>query len=104
MHQIRFSMFVFTFLLVAVSANATEHNRPLDIKVQCNQNGAVVTMKSGTKFYLGKSCDAYQPGKGTGSWWWAASAFLIEIDDLLLRVPSDLDCPSLPYCRPKIPK
>ena len=84
----------------AAPALADYHNTLLDLEITCNAHGAVVTLSEGTIFYLGKSCDAAREGGGTGRWWFAASAFLIELDDgTYLRVPNEMIC-DVPYCRP----
>ena len=92
-------------LLFAAPAMAHEHNTPADVQVACNAHGAVVTLGEGTiapgrRYYLGKSCDAAQAGGGTGRWWYAAAAYVIEIDGRALRFAGELNCPALPYCRP----
>ncbi len=66
---------------------------------QCNQHGAIVTLADGTVYYLGNKCDAAQKGGGTGKWWLAASAFVVEIDGYALRLPVEVDC-DLPFCSP----
>lgn len=65
--------------------------------VQCNQHGAVVTLDNGTVYYLGKTCDAAQKGGGTGRWYLAASAFVVEINGQGFRLPFEVDC-ELPAC------
>ena len=65
--------------------------------VQCNAHGAVVTLDDGTVYYLGKTCDAAQQGGGTGRWWLAASAFVVEIDGQPQRLPFEVNC-DLPAC------
>lgn len=65
--------------------------------VECNEHGAVVTLAIGTTFYLGNNCDAAQKGGGTGKWWLAASALVVEIDGQATRLPFEIDC-DLPAC------
>ena len=84
--------------LLAVPALADGHNAPADIRVACNTNGAVVTDAKGQVYYLGKSCDAFAPGLGEGRWWWAASAFVVEVGGRAIRFAGEVDCPALPYC------
>ncbi len=63
----------------------------------CNEHGAVVTLADGTVYYLGNNCDAARKGGGTGKWWLAASAFVVEINGQALRLPFEVDC-NLPFC------
>ncbi|MEL7013794.1 MAG: hypothetical protein AAFO72_11000 [Pseudomonadota bacterium] len=86
-------------LIIANAAQATEHNVPADIAISCNPHGAIVTTADGSTYYLGKSCDASQPGVGEGRWWFAASAFIIEINGQAVRFANELSC-DVPYCRP----
>lgn len=67
--------------------------------VQCNEHGAIVTIASGTVYYLGKNCDAAQKGGGTGTWWLTASAFVVDIGGQSTRLPFEVDC-DLPACWP----
>lgn len=85
--------------MFAASASATEHNNPSDITISCNQHGAVVKTANGATYYLGNNCDASQPGVGDGRWWFAASAFIIEINGTSVRFARDLTC-NVPFCRP----
>jgi hypothetical protein len=78
-------------LLLAVSTPAVASDG-----VQCNANGAVVTLPDGTVYYLGKSCDAARKGGGTGVWFHAASFLGISIDgEIVEQIHFDVDCPSL---------
>ena len=91
-------------LLFGSPAFAQNFNTPADITIACNEHGAVVTLGSstfspGAKYYLGKDCDAYSPGVGTGRWWYAAAAFVVEINGEGYRFANDLDCEALPFCR-----
>jgi len=81
------------------SAIATEHNVASGIDVSCNQHGAIVTTSTGSTYYLGNSCDASQPGVGEGKWWFAASAFIVEINGRSVRFANELTC-EVPYCLP----
>jgi hypothetical protein len=65
--------------------------------VTCNAHGAVVTLADGTTYYLGNDCDAVRKGGGTGRWFLAASAFVVEVNGTLVRLPIEVDCP-LPAC------
>lgn len=85
--------------LLGMAANATEHNTPADISISCNQNGAIVEVSNGSTYYLGNSCDASQPGVGEGRWWYAASAFIVEINGQSVRFSNELTC-EITYCRP----
>ena len=85
-------------LVLAAPALAEGHNLPADISVACNPNGAVVTDAAGQVYYLGKSCDAFAPGLGEGRWWWAASAFIVQVGGQAIRFGGEVDCPALPYC------
>lgn len=90
--------------LTMTGAAATDHNRPVDLSVSCNKHGAIVTVNSGivagNTYYLGKNCDAALKDGGTGRWWWAASAFIVEINGEGIRFSNDLGCDQLPYCKP----
>lgn len=66
-------------------------------RVDCNAHGAVVTLANGTVYYMGKDCDAARKGGGTGKWWLAASAFVVQTDGQAIRLPVELDC-DLPAC------
>ena len=97
--------FAILALLLSAAAHAAEHNTPADVAISCNQSGAVVTLgrntiEPGATYYLGKDCDAFRPGVGTGRWWYAVSAFVIDINGRWLRFGGELGCQSLPYCRP----
>ena len=93
------NLFAVAGLLAATSASADLHNTPADIKITCNQHGAIVDAQDGSTYYLGKQCDAARKGGGTGKWWFAAAAFLIEIDGQTMRFANELSC-DVPYCRP----
>ena len=90
--------------LAPTAVLASEHNRPNNLTITCNANGAVVDVNDGpfrgTTYYLGKSCDAARDSAGVGSWWYAADAFIVEIDGQSVRFSNELPCQSLPYCRP----
>lgn len=77
-------------LCVATAAHA-------HVGVMCNSHGAVVTLDDGTVFYLGKDCDAARKGGGSGRWYLAASAFVVEIGGRPMRLPFEVDC-DLPAC------
>jgi hypothetical protein len=64
--------------------------------LECNENGAVVTLESGDVLYLGKDCDAARKGGGTGTWWNTASFLGVEIDGKAYMVTVEIDC--LPFC------
>lgn len=83
---------IFTLLAVCAASLAQAQSG-----VQCNQHGAVVTLSNGTIYYLGKTCDAAQKGGGTGRWYLAASAFVVEINGQAVRLPFEVDC-ELPAC------
>lgn len=91
--------------LLAAPALGEGHEGRANLDIVCNDNGAVVTLGAqtvapGRVYYLGKECDAFQPSLGTGRWYYAAGAFIIDIGGQGLRFGADLDCPALPYCRP----
>lgn len=97
--------FFAAFGLPAVPALGDGSDEPFYIDVACNAHGAVLTLGSesvapGRVYYLGKDCDAVQPNVGTGRWYYAAGAFIVDVSGQSLRFERDLDCPSLPYCRP----
>jgi hypothetical protein len=81
-------------LLLTLSFASTAHAQA---RYDCNAHGAVVTMTDGTVYYMGKDCDAAQKGGGTGKWYLAASAFIIEINGKGFRLPIEIDC-DLPAC------
>ena len=92
-------------MLIAAPAGADDPDAPPDLSVSCNANGAVVvlgpnTVEPGATYYLGKDCDAFRRGMGTGRWWYAGSAFVVALDGRLLRFTGELQCRALPYCRP----
>lgn len=74
----------------AVAAQAAD-------RYHCNAHGAVVTLADGTVYYLGKNCDAAQKGGGTGHWWLAASAYVVDIGGQPRQLPIEIDC-NLPAC------
>lgn len=93
--------------LLSIALNvaiATEHNTPSNLNIECNKNGAEITILNtgifvrGTKLYLGKDCDAFLPEIGSGNWWFAASAFVVEISGNSYRFANEIDCPTLPAC------
>lgn len=96
--------FILVISAIPVALSADSHNTPSDLSIQCNANGAVIRVNNGHSrgktFYLGKSCDAAQKGGGTGKWWYAAAAFIVEINGSGTRFANEIDCPALPYCRP----
>lgn len=65
--------------------------------VQCNEHGAIVSLSDGTVYYLGNNCDAAQKDGGTGKWWLAASAFVVDVNGQPIRLPFEVDC-DLPAC------
>ncbi|MGB7243677.1 MAG: hypothetical protein WBC93_16540 [Sulfitobacter sp.] len=70
-----------------------------DFSIKCNKHGAVMTTTDGATYYLGKTCEAAKKAGGTGRWWYAASAFIVEIDGESIRYPFEIDC-DVPYCKP----
>ena len=93
-------------ILMPIAANANGHDRPMDLDVACNKNGAAVTVQSGLLkgevFYLGKSCDASQKDGASGTWGWSANAPVITFSDgTFLRLIGSVSCPSLPRCIPE---
>ena len=83
------------------SANGAEHNdhsKFANVIIKCNKHGAVITLSDKSKYYMGKNCDAYQPGVGSGHWWLAASAYIVRINEKHIRLPFDIEC-DLPYCK-----
>jgi len=91
---------VLTFIsaLYISSALAGINDFPKNIEATCNENGAVLNVSTGETIYLGKSCDAYIPGIGNGSWWYSASGFTVSVGDYEVMFREDLAC-DLPYCR-----
>ena len=85
---------------MAAPALATEHNQPANLSFACNANGAVITTPENRTYYLGKSCDAASPGLGEGTWWYAASGFIIDVGGQSVRFNSEIPCETLPYCKP----
>lgn len=66
--------------------------------VQCNENGAVVTVESGEVYYLGNSCDAAKKSGGVGKWWLSASWIAVEINGTVeATIEFDVEC-DLPTC------
>ena len=52
----------------------------------CNANGYVLTPQSGAPpIYLGKSCDAFQQGRGDGNWCQANGGIILQLADT--RIP-----------------
>lgn len=88
------------FLLAAAPAAATEHTQPAKLAFACNANGAVVETAQGQTIYLGKSCDASIPGLGQGSWWYAASGFMVSVGGQSTKFNNEIPCEALPYCLP----
>lgn len=82
-----------TALALAAAAVADGHNRPTPMSFVCNSHGAKVTVRGGPVFYLGNACDAALVGGGTGKWWYAAAAFLVEIDGKMWRFANEIKCP-----------
>jgi len=50
------------------TARADTHNTPTPMTTNCTANGAVIKLRDGTTFYLGKSCDAARKSRGTSKW------------------------------------
>ena len=98
MRSFQFKIAIGFLLLSTISGFSTEHNHQANIAIDCNEHGAVLNLENGGKIYLGKKCDAYQPEVGSGRWWFAASAFLVEINGQATRYANELDC-DVPYCR-----
>ncbi len=86
-------------VLAATTASADTHNTPANIEIACNQHGAIVKKSDGTTYYLGKQCDAARKDGGVGKWWYAGSAFIIEINGQSERFANELVC-DVPYCKP----
>lgn len=84
--------------LFTMPAMAQQLNVPADITFTCNDNGAVVHLPDGSKSYLGKDCDAYQPGVGSGRWYFAAASFIVEINSEGTAYAYDIPC-DVPYCQ-----
>ncbi len=97
MHS-KYPALTLTALLTGSVAVATEHNVFTDLSIDCNRHGAVIKVAGGPTYYLGKECDALLPNVGEGRWWFAASAFVVEINGHTVRFANDLDC-DMPYCR-----
>ena len=51
-----------------------------------NQHGVVLKSKKAT-LYLGKSCDAYSPQFGKGTWSWANGGVLVELEKKKIGFP-----------------
>lgn len=51
-----------------------------------NQHGAVLRSDR-IAIYLGRTCDAYSPQYGTGSWGWANGGFLVTFKSLTIGFP-----------------
>ena len=83
-------------LALATVSATTAH---ADFNIQCNRHGAVMTTSNGEIYYLGKNCDAAKKSGGSGRWWFAASALIVEINGEGFRYPFDINC-DLPYCKP----
>ncbi|QFS83849.1 hypothetical protein FIU97_13960 [Roseivivax sp. THAF40] len=82
-------------------ALADGHDRPVRYEHVCSADGAALTLENGQRIYLGKSCDTFVPGHGTGNWWYAASGFWVSAPDFGMKFNGqDAPCPSLPYCQP----
>jgi len=88
----------FALTLAAAPVWSDNHNTPTPMTTSCNANGAVIDVTGGPTFYLGNSCDAAMKNGGTGKWWYAAAAFLIEIDGKTWRFANNPNCPTLSYC------
>lgn len=85
--------------VLAGPAAASEHRKPAEIDIACNEHGAIVTVGDDTTYYLGKQCDAARKDGGGGRWWFVASGFAIEINGRAIRFSNDLGC-DVPYCSP----
>lgn len=83
------------FAGVTVAAEPTSFS---DLSVDCNENGAIVTVAGGPTYYLGKECDALLLNVGEGRWWHTASAFVVEINGQAVNFDGELDC-DLPRCK-----
>lgn len=83
--------------MVLMICAATAANAQTQGSFQCNEHGAVVALADGTVYYLGRNCDAAQQDGGTGRWFLAASAFVVEINGQSKRLPFEVDC-DLPAC------
>ncbi len=51
-----------------------------------NDDGAVLKSES-AKLYLGKSCDAYSPQFGKGTWGWANGGVAVELNGRRIGFP-----------------
>ena len=87
-------------MLLFVGSAAAQQVQVPNVTFQCNADGAVMTDASGQIYYLGRSCDAYVPGKGSGQWGYTASGMYVDwqSDGMIFRYVQP-DCPSLPFCR-----
>jgi len=67
-------------------------------RVAQDGHGGVAHLSDNSKIFLGKECDAYRPGLGTGRWYFAAAAFLVEINGDTVRFANDIPC-EVPHCQ-----
>ncbi len=91
-------------LCAGTTVGATGHGNiwltPSDYDVDCNENGAKITLKSNNRaIYIGKSCDSAIPEAD-----WAGNWFSLENGDFYLDTPGllqfrgPLQCDGLPTC------
>ena len=79
--------FAITILLLTSAAAQAQNRTHVDgtgtrYSYSANADGGVLTpMDGGAALYLGRSCDAYSPGYGTGTWFWANAGFSVEFPD-----------------------
>lgn len=88
---------VATFL--ALPALSYTSSDGVDYTAKVNEHGAVLEGKNGDLLYLGKSCDAFSPTMGKGSWSWANGGFCVNLPSQRLcfarqDTPVELDSPS----------
>lgn len=92
-------------VFLGFAAVASDLHVAPDIRIDCNENGAVVTLgpktqEPGAVYYLGNACDTFREGVGTGRWWYGASGFVIEVAGELIRFNGELPCETMPSCFP----
>ena len=79
--MIRFAITIILLTSAAAQAQNRTHVDGAGTKYSytVNENGAVLKpMDGGAPLYLGRSCDAYSPRHGTGTWGWANAGFTVE--------------------------
>ena len=79
--------FALTILLLTSAAAQAQNRTHVDgtgtrYSYSANDDGGVLTpMDGGAALYLGRSCDAYSPRHGTGTWGWAGGGFTVDFPD-----------------------